>query len=57
MKSVRLESPLFDPKKKKLILDEPIEDIPKKLVAEIFKTIDDPNYMTGPDVSHGLEKI
>lgn len=57
MKSEKLDSPLWDPKRKKLILDETIEDIPKKLVADVFKTIDDPNYMTGPDVSHDLEKI
>lgn len=51
-KSVRLLDSLpWDSKRKKLNLEEPFEDIPEKLIAEIFKTIDDPNYMTGPDVS------
>lgn len=44
------DGPPWDSKRKKL-LDESFEDIPETLVTEIFKIIDDPNYMTGPDVS------
>lgn len=37
-------------KRRKLQSDEPFRDISHETVVEIIATIDDPNYMTGPDV-------
>ncbi|CAH0558007.1 unnamed protein product [Brassicogethes aeneus] len=37
-------------KRKKLAQEEEFQDLPMETVAEIVATIDDPNYMTGPDV-------
>ncbi|XP_018562120.1 histone acetyltransferase KAT2A isoform X2 [Anoplophora glabripennis] len=44
------ETPLRETKRKKLAQDEQFEDMPQDTVAEIIATIDDPNYMTGPDM-------
>ena len=38
-------------KRKRLAQDEHFEDISMETVAQIIATIDDPNYMTGPDVN------
>ncbi|KAJ3653216.1 hypothetical protein Zmor_012480 [Zophobas morio] len=37
-------------KRKRLAQDEHFEDISMETVAQIIATIDDPNYMTGPDL-------
>lgn len=37
-------------KKRKLASEEQFEDLSSETVAEIIATINDPNYMTGPDV-------
>lgn len=51
-KPVRLvDSPLGNSKRQKIVVEESFEDIPEKLVAEIFQKVEDPSYMTGPDVS------
>ncbi|KAK5647049.1 hypothetical protein RI129_005513 [Pyrocoelia pectoralis] len=39
-----------EPKKRKLAPEEQFEDLSSETVAEIIGTINDPNYMTGPDV-------
>ncbi|KAJ8950083.1 hypothetical protein NQ318_017808 [Aromia moschata] len=44
------ETPVREAKRKKLLQDEQFEDLPQETVAEIIATIDDPNYMTGPDM-------
>lgn len=41
-----------EPKRKRQ--DEQFEDISMETVAQIISTIDDPNYMTGPDVRYSL---
>ncbi|XP_045472544.1 histone acetyltransferase KAT2A [Harmonia axyridis] len=41
------ETPVRETKRKR---DEHFEDIPEETVAQIIRTIDDPNYMTGPDL-------
>lgn len=48
------ETPVREVKRKKLTTEEPFEDVSEKTVAQIVATVDDPNYMTGPDVSVGL---
>lgn len=45
-KQIKLESPI---KRKKQ--DEQFEDISEETVTKIISMIDDPNYMSGPDVS------
>jgi hypothetical protein len=45
------ETPGREIKRKRLAQDEQFEDIAMDTVAQIIATIDDPNYMTGPDVS------
>ncbi|CAH1105077.1 unnamed protein product, partial [Psylliodes chrysocephalus] len=50
-KSIRAtETPIREAKRKKIAQDEQFEDLPKDTVCEIIATIDDPNYMTGPDM-------
>ncbi|KAJ8932177.1 hypothetical protein NQ314_014864 [Rhamnusium bicolor] len=44
------ETPIREAKRKKLAQDEQFEDLPQEMVAQIIATIDDPNYMTGPDM-------
>ncbi|CAG9859546.1 unnamed protein product [Phyllotreta striolata] len=44
------ETPARETKKRKLAQEEQFEDVPKETIAEIIATIDDPNYMTGPDM-------
>lgn len=44
-----------EPKRKRQ--DEQFEDISMETVAQIISTIDDPNYMTGPDVCNNFKKI
>lgn len=54
-KSIRAtETPIREAKRKKIAQDEQFEDLPKDTVCEIIATIDDPNYMTGPDVSYPI---
>ena len=43
-------TPIAREKRKKLIKEKKNEDISTETVAEIIATIDDPNYMIGPDV-------
>ncbi|KAK9869565.1 hypothetical protein WA026_003317 [Henosepilachna vigintioctopunctata] len=43
------ETPVKESKRRRL-QDEQFEDLPQETVAEIIRTIDDPNYMTGPDL-------
>ncbi|XP_072393674.1 histone acetyltransferase KAT2A-like [Diabrotica undecimpunctata] len=50
-KSIRsAEIPNREVKRRKMAQDEKFEDMPKETVAQIIATIDDPNYMTGPDM-------
>lgn len=42
--------PMREAKRRKVAVDEQFEDLPQETVAEIIATIDDPNYMIGPDV-------
>ncbi|XP_028147187.1 histone acetyltransferase KAT2A isoform X2 [Diabrotica virgifera virgifera] len=50
-KTIRsIEMPSREAKRKKIAQDEQFEDMPKEIVAQIIATIDDPNYMTGPDM-------
>jgi histone acetyltransferase len=44
------ETPGREIKRKRLAQDEQFEDIAMDTVAQIIATIDDPNYMTGPDL-------
>ncbi|XP_057653056.1 histone acetyltransferase KAT2A isoform X2 [Diorhabda carinulata] len=44
------EMPIREAKRRKFASEDHFEDIPKETVAEIIATIDDPNYMTGPDM-------
>ncbi|XP_044750210.1 histone acetyltransferase KAT2A isoform X2 [Coccinella septempunctata] len=41
------DTPVRETKRRR---DEHFEDIPEETVAQIIRTIDDPNYMTGPDL-------
>ncbi|CAH1117979.1 unnamed protein product [Phaedon cochleariae] len=50
-KSVRgSDTPLREAKRKRLAQEEQFEDLPQDTVSQIIATIDDPNYMTGPDI-------
>ncbi|RZB39129.1 histone acetyltransferase KAT2A [Asbolus verrucosus] len=44
------ETPGREAKRKRMAQDEQFEDIAMDTVAQIIATIDDPNYMTGPDL-------
>lgn len=44
------DTPLRETKRRKLAADEQFEDLPMDTVAQIIATIDDPDYMTGPDL-------
>lgn len=44
-------TPGREPKRRKFAQDETNDDISNETVSEIVAIIDDPNYLTGPDVS------
>nr|XP_023019465.1 histone acetyltransferase KAT2A [Leptinotarsa decemlineata] len=44
------DTPLRETKKRKFVQDEQFEDLPQDTVSQIISIIDDPNYMTGPDM-------
>ncbi|XP_022904874.1 histone acetyltransferase KAT2A isoform X2 [Onthophagus taurus] len=44
------ETPSREVKRRRVVQDEHFEDLSKETVAEIIATIDDPKYMTGPDM-------
>lgn len=48
------DTPVREAKRKRVVPEEQFEDIPMETVSQIIATIDDPNYMTRPDVSFFL---
>lgn len=49
-KTIKTDSPGRDAKRRKFGPDEINEDISQETVAEIVAVIDNPNFVTGPDV-------
>lgn len=49
-RSARASDTPYRETKRKKMADEQFEDLSKETVAQIIATIDDPNYMTGPDM-------
>lgn len=45
-----IETPIREIKRRKLVQEEQFEDLSADTVAEIIATINDPKYMTGPDM-------
>lgn len=49
-RSARSTDASYREAKRKKVVDEQFEDLSTETVAQIIATIDDPNYMTGPDM-------